>query len=123
MAENIFSPCPYWPAGLHDAEIVTVEEQTLTYDVRQKDPIRNCLVLRINACGAMFDTYVKEIRLYNYKILSGVPTEIAGAWWLSDTFKEENGKCILTLSLQNSQTFPDKFTFIVRFETAEVIRK
>lgn len=115
-------PSWYWSAGLHDAKITHIGELTLPYDYKQKNPVRNCLILYINSRGAMFDTKVKEIHLYNYKILS-LAAEIEGSWWLSDSLSEENGKYVLTLFLQNPKTFPEEFTFTVRFEKAEVIRK
>jgi hypothetical protein len=119
---NILSPSWYWSAGLHDAIITHIGELTLPYDYKQKNPVRNCLVLHINSRSAMFDTKVKEIHLYNYKILS-LAADIPGSWWLSDSLSEENGKYVLTVSLQNPKTFPEEFTLTIRFEKADVIRK
>ncbi|MBQ9746876.1 MAG: hypothetical protein IJW21_08655 [Clostridia bacterium] len=123
MANTFPRPSPYWPQGLHDAVIIRLEELMLPYDYKQKNPMRNCLVLHLNSRMAMFDTKVKEIHLYNYKIISENTPPSSGSWWLSDSLAEENGKYVLTIRLQNPETFPEEFAFTVRFEKAEVVRK
>ena len=65
----------YWINGLHDAGIMSVEAFEFPFDynkfVGEKSKYnRNLLVLKINAKGALYDTSVEEIRLYNYKILT-----------------------------------------------------
>lgn len=104
---------------------MSVDQLELPYDYKMKNPVRNCLVLHINSKGAMYDTKVKEIRLYNYKILSSV--KIVGEnlrwWWLSDRLEMEDDKYVLKISLQNPEDFPEEFDFSVKFEKAEVIRK
>ena len=68
----------YWTTGLHDAGIVGVESFEFPFDynkfIGEKSKYnRNLLVLKINAKGALYDTSVEEIRLYNYKILIHTP--------------------------------------------------
>ena len=58
----------YWHRGLHDAKIVRIEKLELPYDYKQRIPTRNCFVVHIDSKQSMFDTSVREIRLFNYKI-------------------------------------------------------
>ena len=60
----------YWENGLHDADIIDFKEITFNYNVKDKNPIRNCLELIIDSSHALFNTRIKGIKLYNYKILS-----------------------------------------------------
>ena len=69
--------------GLHDAEVLKINEVQLAYNYREKDPRRNYLEIELNAAQALFDQEVKAVRLYNYKIIEG-DLNLIGAWWLSD---------------------------------------
>ena len=65
----------YWVRALHDACIVGVEMFEFPFDynkfIQEKDKYnRNLLTLKIDASSAMFDTSVREIRFFNYKILT-----------------------------------------------------
>jgi len=65
----------YWVSGLHDACIVGVELFEFPFDYSKfaggKNRYdRNLMTLKINAKGALFDRTVKEIRFFNYKILT-----------------------------------------------------
>jgi len=123
MSESNSSPSWYWNKGLHDAEITHIDEIVLPYDYTQKNPIRNCLIIFLNSKNALFDTSVKEIRLYNYKLISPDNKSFcADSWWIADRLTEENGKYILTVSLQNAGSLIKKFNLTVRFEKADVIR-
>ena len=54
-----------------------------------------------DAKGALFDSAVKGIRLFNYKILSDT-INLEGrkkVWWLSDRLTEENGDYLLEIDL------------------------
>ena len=93
--------CPewYWRSGLHDAQIIGVDSFALDYDWTLPDPDRNYLALRLDASNAMFDVRVKEIRLYNYKVLPkdldlGILPE---SWWKWDKLSLENEKYILEI--------------------------
>ena len=115
----------YWNRGLHDAKIVRIEKLELPYDYKQRIPKRNCFVVHMDSKQAMFDTSVREIRLFNYKILTAEPSslDIEGTNWITDQLTEENGKYVLQVELHNcgrSGTY--NFLFIIRFESAEIIR-
>ena len=65
----------YWVNGLHDACIESVEYFEFPFDynkfVGNKNVYdRNLMLLRINASGALYDQSVKEIKLFNFKILT-----------------------------------------------------
>ena len=67
----------YWISGLHDACIIGTESFEFPFDynkfVGEKNIYnRNLITLRINAKGALYDNEVKEIRLFNYRILTEV---------------------------------------------------
>jgi len=115
----------YWNRGLHDAKIVRIEKLELPYDYKQRIPTRNCFVVHIDSKQSMFDTSVREIRLFNYKILTAdLPTsDIEGTHWITDQLTEENGKYVLQVELQNSgKKSRYNFLFKIRFESAEIIR-
>ena len=72
----------------------------------------------------MFDFHVKEIRFYSYKILSK-EVDLTGRkkiWWLEDKLTEENGNYILEITLEDTDSTPEQFSFKVKFERAEVDR-
>lgn len=119
-------PAWYWKAGLHDAEVIRAELLELDYDYRQRNPLRNALVLHLDASGALFDKAVTAIELRNYKILldeSSVggysDSGIAGCYWMQDILKWEQGNYILEITLLGE----DDFRFTVQFEDALVTRK
>ena len=124
------SPDWYWTNGLHDACIVEVEFFDFPFDynkfVGEKSKYnRNLLVLKINAKGALYDTSVEEIRLYNYKILTP-DISLEGRktiWWLADRLSENENHYILEIDLQDFNALPEDFTFKIKFERAEVKRK
>ena len=107
----------YWHRGLHDALVVGVESQEFGYDVTQAKPVRNCLTIRLDAGGALFDTSVTAIRLYNYRVLRGA--ELKGCYWMQDRLRREKDKFILDITALGK----DEFQYSVRFDFAEVERK
>lgn len=119
----------YWINGLHDACIIMTEEFEFPFDYdryigEKSNYNRNLLTLKLNAKGALYDQKVKEIRFFNYKILSDQVT-LKGrkqVWWLADRLTKENGKYILEIELQDFSSFPQEFTFKIKFERAEVDR-
>ena len=115
----------YWNRGLHDAKIVRIEKLELPYDYKQRIPTRNCFVVHIGSKQAMFDTSVREIRLFNYKILTAdlSSPDIEGSYWITDQLTEENGKYDLQVELHNcGRSGSYNFLFKIRFERAEIIR-
>ena len=78
----------YWISGLHDACIIGTESFEFPFDynkfVGEKNKYnRNLITLRINAKGALYDNEVKEIRLFNFRILTeGISLEDRDkVWW------------------------------------------
>ena len=119
----------YWVKGLHDACIVGVETIEFSFDYekyteQKNEYTRNALIFKVDSNGAMFDFHVKEIRFYNYKILSK-EVDLTGRkkiWWLEDKLTEENGNYILEITLEDTDPTPEQFSFKVKFERAEVDR-
>ena len=117
----------YWVKGLHDAHITLVESFEFPFDydrfTREKNTYdRNCLTLTVDAAGAMFDTSVKAIRLYNYKYLTP-ETTLEGhgiLWWIGDRLTVSEGCFELEIHLYDGEAFPEELTVRVRFERAEV---
>ena len=115
----------YWNRGLHDAKIVRIEKLELPYDYKQRTPTRNCFVFHMDSKQAMFDTSVREIRLFNYKILTAELSspDIEGTYWITDQLTEENGKYVLQVELRNcGRNSTYNFILKIRFESAEIIR-
>ena len=120
----------YWINGLHDAGIVGVDIFEFPFDynkfVGEKNKYnRNLLVLKINAKGALYDNSVEEIHLYNYKILTpDISLENRKTiWWLADRLIEQDDHFLLEIDLQDFDSFPEDFTFKIKFDRAEVKRK
>lgn len=107
----------YWHRGLHDALVLGVDTREFDYDVRQRKPVRNCMVIRLDARGALFDTSVTAIRLYNYRVLRGA--ELKGCYWMQDRLRREKDKFILDITALGEHDF----LYSVRFDFAEVERK
>lgn len=119
----------YWINGLHDASIENVEYFEFPFDYNKfngnkNSYDRNLMLLRINASGALYDQSVKEIKLFNYKILTK-NIELQGrkkVWWLTDRLTEKDGHFYLEIDLQDFDSFPEDFTFEIKFDRAEVVR-
>lgn len=126
-SENI--PEWYWKYGLHDACIVGVEAFEFPFDYdkykgKKSSENTNLFLLKIDATQALGDCSVREIRLFNYKILSS-GIKLQGReriWWLADSLQEENGQYVLEIKLQDLNAYPEDFTFKIRFARAEVER-
>lgn len=43
-------------------------------------------------------------------------------WWLADRLSEENGHYVLEIDMQDFDSFPQEFTFKIKFDRAEVDR-
>ena len=120
---------------MHDALVVGVEKYEFPFDynkyVGEKNKYdRNMLTLKMDARSAMFDFGVKEIRFYNYKILTDEIDIINGdlfskkkIWWLADQLTEQNGKYELDILLESIDTHQRQFHLKLRFDRAEVDRK
>lgn len=119
----------YWVSGLHGACIVGVETYEFPIDYnryygKKRNSQRNLLVLKINAKQAIYDDKVKEIRLFNYKILT--EHNLVGreeVWWLADRLVDCGKYYTLEIDMQDFESFPKDFTIKIKFEWAEVDRK
>ena len=119
----------YWTTGLHDAGIVGVESFEFPFDYNkffgQKSKYnRNLLKLKIDSKGAIYDTSVKEIHFYNYKILTpDISLENRKIiWWLADRLIANDHNFVLEIDLQDFNAYPEDFTFKIKFERIEVVR-
>ncbi len=120
----------YWVNGLHDACIVGVELFEFPFDynrfIGEKNKYnRNLLTFRLNSDGAIYDNTVREIRLFNYKILSD-NIDLEGRekiWWLADRLIDHGEYYILEIDLQDFDSYPEEFTFKIKFERAEINRE
>ena len=85
---------------------------------------RNLITLKINARGALYDSEVKEIRLFNYRILTeDISLENRDrVWWLADRLVDHGDCYTLEIDLQDFDAYPEEFTFKIKFERAEVDR-
>lgn len=108
----------YWDHGLHDANIVSVTKKESNLN-----PDDNCLILKIDCDGALFEADITEIRFYNYKIKTNDfdISLLNGGWWLSDELCDKGNHYLLELKFD---TIKCKTKVIqIAFTRAEVIRK
>ncbi len=120
----------YWVNGLHDACIVNVEYFEFPFDynkfVGNKNSYdRNLMLLKINASGALYEQDIKEIKLFNFKIITN-NIELQGrkkVWWLADRLTKKDGHYYLEIDLQDFDSFPEDFTFEIKFDRAEVVKQ
>lgn len=98
----------YLGKGLHDAEVLKINEIQLLYDYHEKNPRRNYLEIELNSSQALFDSNVKAVRLYNYKILEG-DLDLIGAWWLDDQIIPQESSLIVKIQFR-SQSAIHKLT-------------
>ena len=119
----------YWVSGLHDACIVDVESFEFPFDynkfVGKKNKYdRNLFAIKINAKGALYDNTVKEIRFFNYKVLTDQITLIGRKkiWWMADKLVDHGDYYTLEIELQDFDSDPEDFTYKIKFERVEVDR-
>ncbi len=119
----------YWVSGLHDACIVGVETFEFPFDYNKfvgekKKYNRNLFAIKINAKGALYDNTVKEIRFFNYKVLTDHITLIGREkiWWMADKLVDHGDYYTLEIELQDFDSYPEDFTYKIKFERAEVDR-
>ena len=119
----------YWVSGLHDACIVGVETFEFPFDynkfVGEKNKYdRNLFAIKINAKGALYDNTIKEIRFFNYKVLTDQITLIGRKkiWWMADKLVDHGDYYTLEIELQDFDSDPEDFTYKIKFERAEVDR-
>ena len=82
------------------------------------------MVLKINASGALYEQDIKEIKFFNFKIITN-NIELQGrnkVWWLADRLTEKDGHYYLEIDLQDFDSYPEDFIFEIKFDRAEVVR-
>lgn len=123
--EEYYASLPewYWKHGLHDAEILSVEELDLPFDWKVKNPPRNCFVMHLNSSGALYECTVKTISLYNYKIKTPEIdlNALDKLWWLRDEITESGGVHTLKIIFEDSSGH--EYRFVIAFENVVVERK
>ncbi len=108
----------YWTRGLHDAKIVSATTKESDWN-----PDDDCLTFKMNCHGAMFESDIKEIHFYNFKILTNNfdINLLNGAWWLSDELTQQDNHYLLELEYDTAECIAETVNFT--FKRAEVIRK
>ncbi len=120
----------YWKNGLHDAVILSVCELELAPDWKEKHPKRNCLEILLDGKNALFETNIKRISLYNYRIVdmrihATEPISLESfrnVYWLGDRTKQlEDGKYLLGIECTDSHS--NLLFLSVKFEIPEIEKR
>ncbi len=122
--EKVYCPDWYWYYGLHDAEISEINELQLLPDYKSKTPKYNCLEIALDCRGALYETNITKINLYNYKIILGnLPSNTEKKiWWIGDTLTVNHAKkYILNLKLENASG--KRIDLEIKFEDASIESK
>lgn len=108
----------YWTHRLHDANIISA---TLKQSDWNTDD--NCLILKIDGDGAMFESDITEIRFYNFKIKTNDfdLSLLNGGWWLWDELQEKGNRYSMLLKFDTAKCKTKVLEFT--FYRAEVIRE
>ena len=119
----------YWKRGLHDAKILSVCELKLVPDWKEKHPKRNCLEILLDGKNTLFETDIKKISLYNYRItdmnMNGVKPitleAFRNVYWLGDSIDRlDDGKFLLEIECTDSRS--NLMSLNVKFEIPEIER-
>ena len=103
----------YWKNGLHDAAILSVHELELVPNWKEKHPRRNCLEFLLNGKNSLFETNIKRISLYNFRIVdmkinATEPITLEAfrdVYWLGDSIEQlEDGKYLLEIECTDSHS-------------------
>ena len=120
----------YWKNGLHDADILSVHELELVPNWKEKHLRRNCLEFLLNGKNALFETNIKRISLYNFRIVdmkinATEPITLEAfrdVYWLGDSIEQlEDGKYLLEIECTDSHS--NLMYLSVMFEIPEIERK
>lgn len=121
-----YPPEWYWKNGLHDAQILSVGAVELAVDWSSAHPLHNCLEICLDATGALFDSKVKKILLYNYKIKTpDVDLNILDRpFWINDELTLlPNNRFLLTINVRAFGKHDHRHKqFSITFDEAKVKR-
>ena len=108
----------YWSPGLHDAKIISVKKKE-----SNRNPKDNCLILKINCQGAVFETNITEIHFYNYKIKKNDfnINLLNDGWWLSDELLKKDDHYLLDIKFETVKR--KRKHLEISFQRAEVVRE
>jgi len=108
----------FWKHGLHDANIILATKKESDWN-----PTDNCLILKIDCDGALFEADITEIRFYNYKIKTSDfdISLLNGGWWLSDEIITKGDHFLLDLKFDTAKCKTKHLE--ISFRRAEVIRE
>ncbi len=108
----------YWTYGLHDANIISATNTESNWS-----PNDNCLILKIDCEGAMFETDITAVHFYNYKIKTNDfdVSLLKGGWWLSDEITKKGDHYLLDLKFDTAKSKTKHLEIV--FQRAEVIRE
>ena len=119
----------YWKYGLHDAKIFSVRELDLTPDWKEKQPKRNRLEILLDSKNALYETNIKRIFLYNYRIVNmkmnaAEPVTLEAfrnIYWMGDSVEQQDdGRYLLEIECTDSHS---NFMYLtVEFEIPEIER-
>lgn len=88
MKSTLFeTPKWYWSRGLHDAIVKSVHLKEFSFNHRDKNQIRNSLIIEVDSRCAMYDTTICTIRFINInkKALDNLElSSLIGSWWIQD---------------------------------------
>ncbi len=113
----------YWFYGLHDAEVLEINQLELPTDYKTEESKYNCLEISLDSKGAR-ESNIKRLAFYNYKIVSGKIPDFARdrIFWLKDTLTQlPENMYKMELVLESSGDIHSCIE--IEFQKAEVIRK
>ena len=114
-------PFWYWKQGLHDAQVLSICEDSCEPNWKSSLPVYNTLEIQLDSTKALYETDIIKIKLMNYKWMSDSinVADYPELWWESDTLScLPSGKFSLEIILQA----PKKrhVTLQIEFAVAEV---
>lgn len=114
----------FWSRGLHDAEVLSIEEKETLPDYSKPLPVYNYLSIKLDAEHAMFEHDITEIRFFNYKLKgfeAKLPTEFPMFWMCEDLEQISENRFEIKIELT---TVREKHKFIhLTFQSAQVFKK
>lgn len=107
--------------GLHDAEILKINEVQLSYDYHEKMPRCNYLEIELNSANALFDHNVKAVRFYNYKIIEG-NLNLIGTWWFDEQIETKGSTFIVKIQFRSRNAIHKLMLRCLDYELIKLIK-